>query len=274
MFRLKATIISIGNELIQGRVVNTNASYLSRRLTLLGIDVVAHIVIGDNFDDVSKALDTALRIFGSNIIITTGGLGPTYDDITSEAIARYLGEEYVINEEALREVKEKYESRNMPLTPERIKMAYMPKSAKSLRNPVGIAPGFMISKDNFIIIALPGVPAEMEGIWESSVEPYLKRFSDRRIAETYIRLVGAPESTLAAYINRFVRGKNNVYVKTHPKGHETRGPINDLYIMVSTSRETDPSEECFKICNELIDILKKNINDLIIEGECKCNRSL
>ncbi len=274
MLILKATIISIGNELIQGRIVNTNASYLSRRLTLLGIDVVAHIVVGDDFNDISKALDIALRLFGSNIVVTTGGLGPTYDDITSEAIARYLGEEYIINEEALREVKEKYESRNMPLTPERIKMAYMPKSAKSLQNPVGIAPGFMVSRDNFTIIALPGVPAEMEGIWENGVEPYLKRFSNRRLAETYIRLIGAPESTLAAYINRYVRGKNNVYIKTHPKGHETRGPINDLYIMVSTGQETDPSEECLKVCNELIDILKKNVEGLLVEGECICNKSL
>lgn len=269
---MRAVIIAIGNELIQGRVVNTNASYLSRRLMLLGIDVVSHIVVGDNFEDIHRALDTAIKVFNANLIVTTGGLGPTYDDITSEAVSRYLGEEYVINEEAYAEIKSKYESRGMPLTPERIKMAYMPKSAKPLPNPVGIAPGYMISRNNIIIVSLPGVPSEMEGIWERYVEPQLRRYSEKNIAEVSVRLVGAPESTLAAYINRFVKDKNNVYVKTHPKGHELRGPVNDLYIMVSTDKNRDPAEECYKVCSELLEVLRSNVSNLIIEGDCGCGR--
>ncbi|MEZ0290354.1 MAG: molybdopterin-binding protein [Sulfolobales archaeon] len=271
---MKSVIISIGNELIQGRVINSNAAYLSRRLMLLGIDVIAHVTVGDTFEDIFKAFDIAINIFNSNLIITTGGLGPTYDDITSEAISRYFREEYVINEEALRDIRDKYESRGMELTPERVKMAYMPKSAKPLPNPAGIAPGIMLEKSNVTVIALPGVPVEMESIWERHVEPYLRRFSNRRFAETMIRLIGVPESTLARDINKYVREKKNLYLKTHPKGHETRGPINDLYIMISTEISRDPREECERICVELTDLLKKNNPELIIEGECKCDSNI
>lgn len=270
---MRSAVISIGYELLQGRVVNSNAAYISRRLTLLGIEVVLHMSVGDSFDDIARALDTAFKVFNVDIVVTTGGLGPTYDDITSEALSRYFGEEHVVNEEALREIRSKYEKRGMELTPERIKMAYMPRSATPLPNPVGIAPGILLVKDNKIVVSLPGVPSEMEAIWESSVERFLRRYSRRVVAETMVRLVGVPESSLAREINRFVREHPEVYVKTHPSGHETRGPVNDLYIMVSVERGSDAPEICRRTCLELLDMLRRSFPGLVIEGECGCNSS-
>ncbi|MEM0457464.1 MAG: molybdopterin-binding protein, partial [Sulfolobales archaeon] len=162
----------------------------------------------------------------------------------------------------------------MNLTPERIKMAYMPRSARPLPNPVGIAPGILVERENLIIIALPGVPSEMEGIWENHVEPYLRRFGRRRFAETTIRLVGVPESSLARIINSFVRNRGNVYVKSHPKGHEIRGPVIDLYIMTSTESSEDPSIECAKNCKELLELLERENPELMIEGECICKPNI
>jgi len=271
---MKAVVISIGYEILQGRVINSNAAFISRRLMLLGIDVVAHISVGDSFEDISKAFDIAIKDFNADLIVTTGGLGPTYDDITSEALSRYFGEEHILNEDAFREIREKYESRGMTLTPERIKMAYMPKSAKSLSNPVGIAPGILLMKNNKIIISLPGVPTEMEGIWEAHVESFLRRYGTKNIAETSLTLIGVPESTLAKDLNRYARDNPDVYIKTHPKGHETRGPVNELYIMTSTSKDQDPEIVCIRKCRELIEILRNNNPNLIIEGDCICKKQV
>ncbi|PWV36794.1 MAG: competence damage-inducible protein A, partial [Desulfurococcaceae archaeon] len=167
----RASVLAIGNEVVQGRVLNTNAQYLGRRLTLLGYDVVLSASVPDRMELIVEILRIATDRFSSDLIVTTGGLGPTYDDITSEALSKYLGEEHVVNEEALEMVRQKYVARGLGLTPERIKMAMMPKSAKPIPNPIGTAPGILVKKGNKLFVSLPGVPSEMQAIWEQSIEP-------------------------------------------------------------------------------------------------------
>ncbi|MDT7887521.1 MAG: nicotinamide mononucleotide deamidase-related protein [Desulfurococcales archaeon] len=253
---LRASILTIGNEVVQGRILNTNSQYLGRRLTLLGFDVVLAASVPDRMDLIIEILNVSHKRFQSTVIITTGGLGPTYDDITSEALSRYLGEEYVVNEEALRMVREKYFSRGLELTPERIKMAMMPKSASPIPNPVGTAPGIIVKKDSTFFIALPGVPSEMQAMWEQSVEPMLRGLSSVKISERTVTVKGVMESSAAKIINRLVKEHPRIYVKSQPKGMELGIPILDIYIMSSSTNNEEARRNCENVCEKLVEELR------------------
>ena len=170
-------ILSIGNELLMGKILNTNARWLARRCTSLGLEVRRITVVGDDEKEICSAVKEALSR-RPRFIITTGGLGPTLDDKTIESIAKCLDLELKVDEEALSMVREAYkrlveEGRldSSELTPQRVKMARMPEGARPLPNPVGTAPGMLLEVDGTTIISLPGVPAEMEAIFEESVLP-------------------------------------------------------------------------------------------------------
>ncbi len=256
---LKICILTIGNELLQGRIINTNASYLARKLSIGGHTVRAIITVGDTYDDIAKAIDLSIKYFGCNTIITTGGLGPTPDDITLEAIAKFLGLPLVVNEEALNEIRRKYG--DAPLTPERIKMAKMPKGAKPIPNPVGTAPGMFlkhrIDNSEIIIVSLPGVPKEMERMFEAYVEPQLIR--DRVLIEGEIFIKHLMESELAPLIKDFMKKHSDVYIKSHPEGIETVEPKLRIYISfyVEESNVVKGIERCRELIEELIKTLRE-----------------
>ncbi|MEM2204338.1 MAG: nicotinamide mononucleotide deamidase-related protein [Sulfolobales archaeon] len=248
----RASVLAIGNEVVQGRVLNTNSQYLGRRLTLLGYDVVLSASVPDRMELIVEILRIATDRFSSDLIVTTGGLGPTYDDITSEALSKYLGEEHVVNEEALEMVRQKYVARGLGLTPERIKMAMMPKSAKPIPNPIGTAPGILVKKGDKLFVSLPGVPSEMQAIWEQSIEPMLRNASQVRISEVTITVKGVMESVAARIVNKIVKEKPKIYVKTQPKGIELGSPVLDIYIMASSNNIEDARNECARVCEEII----------------------
>lgn len=254
----RASILTIGNEVVQGRVLNTNQQYLGRRLTMIGFEVVLAASVPDRMDLIVEILGIASERFSSDVIISTGGLGPTYDDITSEALSRYLGEDHVINEDALRMIREKYESRGIELTPERIKMAMMPRSARPIPNPVGTAPGIYVEKNNKIYICLPGVPSEMQAMWERSVEPLLRRMSNIQIVEKVITVKGVMESSAAKIINKIVKENPSVYVKSQPKGLELGTPILDIYIMAASQHLETARKECEKTCEKIVEGLRSH----------------
>ncbi len=127
-----AEILTIGNEILMGRTINTNATYIASRLTLLGFHVRRVTTIGDDVNEIANAVKEIVDR-GPLILVTSGGLGPTYDDMTSEGIAKGLGLRLVMNEDALKELKEKYQSRGLPLTEERLKMALMPEGSKPIK---------------------------------------------------------------------------------------------------------------------------------------------
>lgn len=232
-----AWIFTIGTELVQGRVINTNAAYIGRRLTLLGFNVLGFITLVDDVDLVSRYLSHVILAEKPRVIVTTGGLGPTYDDRTLEAVAKALNKRLVLNDDAFRMVKEKYDRRGVPLTPERVKMAYLPEGATPIPNPVGTAPGSWIEFENTVIISLPGVPSEMEAMWESWVEPRLREIGPKiHIAEITVKIVGVPESSLAPHIEKAVKKFARIYVKSHPKGEEEGKSVIELYVMASDEK--------------------------------------
>ncbi len=251
-------IISIGNELLIGKVINTNATWLAKKLTLLGYTVRRIVTIPDEDNEIINIYRDAYE--NADTIISTGGLGPTFDDKTSECLAKAFDKKWIINREAYDEVKKKFDEANMKLTPTRIKMAKMPEGAKSLYNPVGIAPGIFLEVNSKVIVALPGVPKEMEAIFENSLEEILRRKGPHKYyVENSVKVVGIPESTAAEYIEKIMeKYSNRIYIKSHPRGHETRGPMLELHISTYTRSKEEGEKIISKALKELIELLEEN----------------
>lgn len=195
---MNAEIISIGTELLLGRIVNTNAAYIARRLASLGVDVYHQMTVGDNprrlIEVIRKA---ALR---SDAIIMTGGLGPTVDDITIPSVAELAGKRLILNKTVLKDLKDycRLRGRNMP--PDNVRQAYLPEGAKWIRNLMGTAPGLIIEWRGKVIICLPGPPRELYPMFERDIEPYIKKkFKvSQALKIRTVKLIGLPES----YVNR------------------------------------------------------------------------
>ena len=253
-----AWVFTLGNEVVEGRVINTNAAYLGRRLFVMGFRVLGNLSLIDDPALVSEFIKYVLSR-GPKVIVTSGGLGPTYDDRTLEAVAKAVGKGLRLNDEALQMIRSKYAGGGLTLTEERIKMAYLPEGAIPIPNPVGSAPGSWLEIGESVIISLPGVPKEMEAMWESWVEPRLRGMAPRKhVVERSFRVKGVPESSAARVVKEVLKAYSNVYVKTHPKGHEIREPVLDVYVMVSGEDELTAK----RIAGEVVSRLKKGLRGL------------
>ncbi|WP_054843626.1 nicotinamide mononucleotide deamidase-related protein [Vulcanisaeta souniana] len=260
-----AWIISIGNELLIGKTVNTNATWLAKKLTLLGYDVRRIIAIPpDNEEDEVEVFRDAIRR-SIRVVISTGGLGPTFDDRTSEYLAKALNRRYVVNDDALKLVTETFRTKGgLELTEPRLKQAKMPEGAKPIPNPVGTAPGIWVEESNTVIIALPGVPAEMMGIFENYVEPKLREIGPRlHFVERSITVKGVPEADLAPIIERGMKMSNRVYIKSHPKGHEIRSPLVEIHVYVSSEDEKAAENEINRVINFLMNAIKERNGEIL-----------
>jgi len=252
-----AWLISIGNELLIGRVVNTNFAWLGRRLTVLGYKVRGGIVVPDDVDDIAWGFRTALGR-GASVIISTGGLGPTFDDKTAEGLAKALGVPLILNEEALRMVREKYERAGMGLTEARVKMARLPEGGKPIPNPVGTAPGVEVEVSDALIFLLPGVPSEMQAMFETYVEPKLREGGPKVFfAETTLISVGLPESEAAPLIAKAMKMSERAYIKSHPKGAELGRPLLELHITASGSSKDEALAEVERVAKALRELLEE-----------------
>jgi len=191
---MNAEIISIGTELLLGHIVNTNAAYLSRKLSELGVDIYYQTTVGDNPQRLTHTIRKAL--VRSDIVILTGGLGPTVDDITIEAVAGLVGKPLVLNKVILADIKNHFKARGIAMPAGNERQAHIPEEAKWLRNKVGTAPGVIIEYHGKVIICLPGPPRELHPIFESGVVPYLKkRYASGWVFRTRtIKTTGLPES--------------------------------------------------------------------------------
>lgn len=221
-------IICIGNELLTGKTLNTNAQWLAKRITTLGLNVSRITIVGDYVNEISNITREALQR-QPRFIITTGGLGPTFDDKTLEGIAKALNCPLQIHHEALKMIEKKYQQyveeglvkERIELTSPRIKMVTLPKGASPLPNPIGTAPGVLLKQNNVTIIASPGVPPEMEAIFDNSVAPLLKEVSGNvTFYETSISVTGILESEIAPFIDKTMHDNAYVYIKSHPHGGE------------------------------------------------------
>jgi len=255
--------ICVGNELLIGKTLNTNAHWLARRATSLGILVKRITIVGDDVDEIANAICEVVQR-KPQFIITTGGLGPTFDDKTLEGIAKALNRKLKLNEKALKIVREKYEAyfkegkmESVELTPPRVKMATLPKGAEPIPNPVGTAPGVMINVKRTLLIALPGVPQEMEAIFEESIVPLLKRKAGKvTFFETSIYADGIMESTLAPLIDQTMHGNPYVYIKSHPKGEEKK-PHIEIHFSTTAKDSRTAKSRLEKAIVQLSELVKK-----------------
>lgn len=249
-------IITTGNELLIGKILNTNGRWLVKRITSLGGRVTRVTVIEDCVEGISSVLEEALKR-KTNFIFTVGGLGPTFDDKTLEGVSRALNRSLKLNYEAMKMVEEKYRKfvvegrmKRVDLTSPRIKMTLLPEGAEPLINPVGTAPGVLIKTDGTTIISLPGVPSEMKAIFEQSVIPLLKRaMGDMTFFEVSIA-VTIMESGIAPIIDKVMRDNPHVYIKSHPKGPEKTFNIE---LHLSTTAE-DPKVARNRVSKALISL--------------------
>lgn len=208
---MRAEIISIGTELLLGQIVNTNAAFLAQELKSLGIDSYFQVTVGDNIKRIHEVLEQAQK--RSNIIITTGGLGPTPDDLTHEAISTYFSVKQTLDKKYLQEIKKKFKLKGYKkMPPMNVKQAYKPKNAKWIKNNLGTANGIIWkvqSPQSKIIMTFPGVPHELEQMWKDTAKPYLKSFvKDSVFYSQILKFTGIGESTLAEKIKPLFKLKN------------------------------------------------------------------
>ncbi|TMG63018.1 MAG: CinA family nicotinamide mononucleotide deamidase-related protein [Chloroflexi bacterium] len=227
---LKAELLSIGTELLLGQIVDTNANYLAGRLALLGIDCLHMQTVGDNLVRAKQAFERAIG--RSDLVVATGGLGPTEDDLTREAIAAALGEVPAVDPALEADLVAWFSGRGMAMPERNRKQAWLIPSSRALPNPNGTAPGWDVQKDGKRIVAMPGVPREMTPMWES-VEPSLTRGGSLRWRT--LKLLGIGESAVEEKLAELVRSTSPT-VATYAKNDGVHVRVADK---ASTPEEAD-----------------------------------
>lgn len=199
---MEAIIITIGDELLIGHTVDTNAAFIASALNSIGISVKRKYIISDKKDEISTHVKQALSEV--SIVLTTGGLGPTNDDITKKVLCELFNTELVLSEEALMQVKQFLEIRNLPLNKNNLGQAYIPQACTLLTNKYGTAPGMLFKKSESILISMPGVPHEMISLMTDEVLPAIKSlFSLDRIIHKVITVGGIAEAVLAEKLSEW-----------------------------------------------------------------------
>ena len=215
---MKAEIITVGTEILLGDILNTNCRYLSRELAAMRIEMYYQITVGDNEERLLKTLEESLN--RSDIVICTGGLGPTEDDMTKEVCAKYFGYELELHKPSLDAMLERFKHMNRIPTKNNEKQAYFPKEAYILKNDNGTAPGCIMEKEGKMIVVLPGPPKEMEPMFENYVKPYLSKLTDDVIESEVLRIIGVGESKVENDILDIIDSQTNPTIATYAKGYE------------------------------------------------------
>jgi nicotinamide-nucleotide amidase len=203
---MRAEILSVGTELLLGQITDTNATYLARQLAPLGIDLFHVSQNGDNLGRLTETLRRARE--RSDLVILTGGLGPTEDDLTRESIAVVLGEQPQLDEAMATELRAWFASRGVVMPERNVKQAWVIPSVSVLPNPVGTAPGWWAERDGKIIVAMPGVPHEMRRMWEHEVVPRLRPHTGAHIFSRTLRVAGLGESSVEERLDPVLHSAN------------------------------------------------------------------
>ncbi|MHA1557569.1 MAG: molybdopterin-binding protein [Candidatus Heimdallarchaeota archaeon] len=252
-------IICFGNELLIGKTINTNANWLGKRLTMLGAELQRIITIGDVIEDMAGVVKEALQR-KPDVIITTGGLGPTFDDMALAAIAQALNRELELNEQAVEFIKErltilrKERGLDFELTKERLGMAMVPKDASVLRNRAGSAPGVVVKENDTLIFSVPGVPSEMKSIFDHEITKYFNLDPDVQFYERSIKVNHIPESELANAISEIREKFPTIYIKTHP--HSSKASAEGMIEVEIHITSLCSEEESVKLKEAQEDIVK------------------
>ena len=254
---MRAEIISVGTEILLGDIVNTNTQFLAKELASIGIEVYRQEVVGDNQDRLLGILEEALN--RSDMVITTGGLGPTNDDLTKETACKFFNMDLELHQESLKALEEYFSKMGRKITESNYKQVYFPKEAIVLPNPNGTAPGAILEKNNKYIVILPGPPREMKPMYLNHVKPYLIKKGDGIIESKVVRVLGIGESMAAEKLKKFIENGVNPTVAPYAKEED---------IIFRITAKAESQKEALKLIepvkNEIEEILGQ---DVYGEGE-------
>jgi nicotinamide-nucleotide amidase len=213
--RMKAVVMSVGAELLGGFLTDTNATFLAQDMSAAGIDLVGVMQVGDDKDRIAEVIGRAVQ--DAELVVITGGVGPTEDDLTREAIAQFVGEEVEVDPEQLEIVERFFTARGISMPMRNAKQAWLIPSSEALPNPVGTAPGWFVRHDGNIIVSMPGVPREMTRMWRDQVMPRLAdRLGSTAIVSATIKTIGIGESAAEDMIKEIIH-RGNPVVATYAK---------------------------------------------------------
>lgn len=244
-------ILSVGTEILLGDILNTNSRYLSLELAKLGISVLRHTTVGDNHERLAAALKTALE--RSDIVIATGGLGPTADDITRDVCCEVMGFEMELCDDIAAKIRSYFESKGIEMPESNLRQAYVPVGGTVFENHHGTAPGLGLKKNGKCVVMLPGPPYEMAPMYHESVVPYLAEYADGAIVSHTVRTMGIGESAMAEIVADMLEKENPTVAPYAKKG--------EALLRVTAKAET--AHEAEKLCKPVIDEIKSRLGGYV-----------
>lgn len=254
---MKAEIITVGTEILLGDIVNTNSQYLAKELASLGVEVYYQSTVGDNESRLLKSFDEALK--RSDLVITTGGLGPTNDDITKEVASKYFNQDLELHEKTWNEIKKYFDRLGKIPTENNKKQAYFPKDALILENKKGTAPGAILKKDGKTIIILPGPPREMKSMFDDSVKPYLLSLTENVLVSKTLRAYGIGESSLEEQIIDIINEQTNPTIAPYAK---------EMEVTLRVTAKAKDENNAINLIDPVVEKIKSRIGTYIYaEGE-------
>lgn len=251
-------LISVGTEILLGDILNTDAQYLSIELAKLGISVIHQSTVGDNRERLLAQLDEAAK--RSDIIILSGGLGPTPDDLTKEVCCEFFGKEMFLHEPTVEKIKKYFSSKGIEMAQNNLKQAMLPKDCVIFPNDNGTAPGMAIEKDGVHILVLPGPPRELKPMFQNCAVPYLMQFSDRIIVSHNIRTFGIGESSMAERVNDLFDAQNPTVAPYAKDG--------EALLRVTAMAKT--KEDAESLCEPIIEEIKKRLDSYVYCVDYNC----
>ena len=251
-------LISVGTEILLGDILNTDAQYLSIELAKLGISVIHQSTVGDNRERLLAQLDEAAT--RSDIIILSGGLGPTPDDLTKEVCCEFFGKEMFLHEPTVEKIKKYFSSKGIEMAQNNLKQAMLPKDCVIFPNDNGTAPGMAIEKDGVHILVLPGPPRELKPMFQNCAVPYLMQFSDRIIVSHNIRTFGIGESSMAEKVNDLFDAQNPTVAPYAKDG--------EALLRVTAMAKT--KEDAESLCEPIIEEIKKRLDAYVYGVDYNC----
>jgi len=254
---MNAEILSVGTELLLGNTTNTDARDLSAGLAELGVNVFWHTVVGDNPARLTECIYRARN--RADLIITTGGLGPTCDDLTKQVLARAFEMELYYDEEEARGIREYFEKRGRPFTQNNMQQAWLPEGCTVFHNDWGTAPGCAFEKDGVRVIMLPGPPRECNSMFRHRVVPYLRALSDMTVISHQLRMVGISESAIDEKLRDLMEGSNPTVAPYAQEGE----------CMVRVTAKAHSQAEAEAMMNPLIGEIRNRMGDYIYGIDCE-----
>lgn len=249
---MKAEIITVGTEILLGDIVNTNSQYLAKELASLGIEVYYQSSVGDNEQRLLQSFEDSLK--RSDIVITTGGLGPTEDDITKEVACKYFGQDVELHMPSWEKIESYFKRLGVEITENNKKQAYFPKDSIILENNNGTAPGVILEKDNKKIIVLPGPPREMKLMFENEVKPYLQKLTDNVLVSETIRIFGIGEAALEDKIIDIIKEQSNPTVAPY---------VGDMEVRLRVMAKAKTEEKAKELLNPVIQKIEDRVGEYI-----------